>query len=62
MAHFSTLALAIITGVKASKLRIVDAHINLVETMKKLLEEGLDCDCMSPDECVVLVNYDSIST
>ncbi len=38
------------------KLPEVQALIARAEGMKRLLEEGLDCECLSLDECVVLVD------
>ena len=38
------------------KLPDVEALISRANTMKLLLEEGLVCECLSLDECVVLVD------
>lgn len=38
------------------KLPQVDALITRAKAMKRLLEKGLECDCMSLDECVILVD------
>lgn len=38
------------------KLPEVEALISRAQRMKQLLEEGLECDCLTLDECVVLVD------
>ncbi|MDK1029801.1 MAG: MerR family transcriptional regulator [Anaerolineae bacterium] len=38
------------------KLREMDAIISQAEDMKKILEEGINCDCLSLDECVTFFN------
>jgi hypothetical protein len=37
------------------KLPEVEALIVRAQTMKQILEEGLDCDCLSIDDCTILV-------
>lgn len=39
----------------SEKLVEIDALIVRAEGMKRMLEEGMDCDCLSLDECVVYV-------
>jgi len=38
------------------KIEEVEALINRAQGMKRLLVEGLECECLRFDECVVLVN------
>jgi len=40
----------------SEKLREIDALISRAKGMKKVLEEGLHCDCLSLDECVAYFN------
>ena len=40
----------------SEKLREIDAQISRAKGMKKVLEEGLHCDCLSLDECVTYFN------
>ena len=39
----------------SEKLVEIDALIARAEGMKKMLEEGMDCDCLRLDECVIYV-------
>jgi len=40
----------------SEKLYEIDALISRAKGMKKVLEEGLHCDCLSLDECVAYFN------
>ena len=37
------------------KIPEVEALIQRAQNMKRLLEEGLHCDCLSLDECIILI-------
>jgi MerR family redox-sensitive transcriptional activator SoxR len=38
------------------KILEVDAQIEKAQGMKRMLQEGLQCECLSIDECVVFLN------
>ena len=38
------------------KLAEIDAQIARAEGMKRVLMEGMNCDCLSMDECIVFIN------
>ena len=40
----------------SQKLHEIDALISRAKGMKKVLEEGMNCDCLSLDECIVYFN------
>ena len=45
-----------------SKLTQVDAMIERAHTMKHMLEHGLECDCLSLDECAVIIERNHSAT
>ena len=40
----------------SKKLPEIDALISRAKRMKKVLEEGMNCDCISLDECIFYFN------
>ena len=38
------------------KLAEIDAQIARAEGMKRVLMEGINCDCLTMDECIVFIN------
>ena len=38
------------------KLAEIDAQIARAEGMKRVLMEGMNCDCLSMDECIIFIN------
>ena len=43
-------------GMAVDKLKEINETISQAERMKMLLEEGLDCECISLDECATFIN------
>ncbi len=39
-----------------AKLSEIDAQIARAESMKRVLMEGIHCDCLSMDECIVFID------